>query len=81
MLEGFVNKSEGRLERRMRIYSAHDITLVHVLNTLGVYNYLNPPYASALLFELRQAIDGKHYVTVYFINLTLGFLNKHHFYR
>jgi len=45
-------KSKGSPVRKLFMYSAHDTTLSFVLNSLGVFNNLAPPYASLVLFEL-----------------------------
>ena len=39
-------------QKKMVMYSAHDTTISYVLNSLGVYNGLAPPYASLVMFEL-----------------------------
>ena len=44
-------------EKKVFMYSAHDTTISYVLNTLGVYNGLAPPYASLVMFELMDK-DG-----------------------
>ena len=38
--------------KKMFMYSAHDISIVRVLNTLGVYEGNVPPYSSTVMFEL-----------------------------
>ena len=37
-------------ERKVLIYSCHDTTITYVLNTLGVFNGLAPPYASLVIY-------------------------------
>jgi hypothetical protein len=66
MLEHFVEKSEGRLtpDRKLWFYSAHDTNIANLLNTLGVFNYLNPPYATAIMMELRKGQVDQYYVNV-----------------
>ena len=43
----------------MYIYSGHDTTVAPILHTLGVFNGLAPPYASAILVELLDT-NGLH---------------------
>lgn len=40
------------LPHKLRIYSAHDTTIVALLVALKQYNFKQPPYASALIFEV-----------------------------
>ena len=47
-------------ETKMKIFSAHDDTISFVLNSLGVYDGLAPPYASAVIFELYQMEDTSY---------------------
>jgi lysosomal acid phosphatase len=68
------NKTRGTLtpNRRFWMYSAHDTTVANMLNTLNVFKalgYHNPPFASAVLFELRE-LDGKYRVQVFYKNST-----------
>jgi hypothetical protein len=37
---------------RFKLYSAHDTTLVALLNGMGVCDGINPPYNSTVFFEL-----------------------------
>ena len=66
MFEHFVDKTEDRLvpDRKLWIYSAHDTNVGNLLNTLGVFNYLNPPYATAVMMELRKTQEGQYFVDV-----------------
>jgi len=45
--------------RKVFMYSAHDATVSFVLNTLGIYDGLAPPYACLVMFELYD-LDGLH---------------------
>lgn len=66
ILDRFRVKADGKLkpDRRMWVYSGHDVTLTGVLNVLGMYPVaFGPPYASALLLELWR-IDGRPYVKI-----------------
>ncbi|XP_073992422.1 prostatic acid phosphatase-like isoform X1 [Rhodnius prolixus] len=71
MLEHMTEKIEGKLERNISVYSAHDTTVSNLLNTLGVFNKLPPPFAATVLVELRRNLkNNEHYVTVLYKNTT-----------
>jgi len=59
-------KKNGTLDpdRALWIYSAHDITVVNLLNAMGLYERTLVPYAAVLLVELRLNRSGEHVVTV-----------------
>ena len=61
----FIQKRDGTLKpnRTMWVYSAHDQTVAALLNTFGAFEIHFPPYAAAVLLELRQKA-GLYYVTV-----------------
>jgi hypothetical protein len=40
--------------RKMFMYSAHDVTLATVLSALDVYNNIQPPIAAMVLIELHE---------------------------
>jgi len=46
-------------QMKLYIYSGHDTTVAPILHTLGVFNGLAPPYASAILVELLDT-NGLH---------------------
>ena len=50
----------GSSKMKMKIFSAHDDTITFILNSLGVYDGLAPPYASAIMFELYQLEDNTY---------------------
>ncbi|XP_015588094.1 prostatic acid phosphatase isoform X2 [Cephus cinctus] len=58
--------------RKLYLYSAHDITLVNVLRTMGFTNELfKPDYGAALIFELHLVNGGQsHEVKVLYLNST-----------
>ncbi|KAL1115881.1 hypothetical protein AAG570_006170 [Ranatra chinensis] len=57
--------------KKMWVYSAHDTTVSNFLNTLGVFNMLNPPYAATVMVELRRSSsDNGYYVNVLYKNTT-----------
>ena len=47
----------------------HDITLAALLSLLGVFDYVNPPYSSAVIIELYRENDT-YFVSVYYRNNT-----------
>lgn len=74
ILTHYQNKTKGHLNpnRNLFIYSAHDTTIANMLNTLGVFRsmgYHNPPFAAAILFELRE-LNGENFVQVFYKNST-----------
>lgn len=72
ILGHFMNKTLGLMEQNYWVYSAHDSTIANMLNTLGLFKpmgYHPPPFASAVLFELRQ--HSKHFeVQIFYKNTT-----------
>ena len=55
--------------RKLFMYSGHDVTISFVLNSLGVFNNLPPPYASLVIFELLY--QGDWYVQISYRNNTM----------
>lgn len=45
-------------ESRFHMFSAHDLTIASLLNSLGIFQYHSPPYTSTIIFELRSSKDG-----------------------
>lgn len=41
-------------DTKLWMYSAHDTNVAGLLNSLNVYNLKLPPYASAVILELRK---------------------------
>ncbi|XP_044741619.1 prostatic acid phosphatase-like isoform X2 [Chrysoperla carnea] len=73
MIERMFSKIHNSLNpnRNMWIYSAHDTTISNVLMGLNLYNFISPPYASALMFELQKRNDSFG-ISIYFKNETLN---------
>lgn len=63
-------KKNGTLspDRMLWIYSGHDLTMMSLLNTMGLYEG-TVPYATVLMIELRLNATGKHVVTVSFTSV------------
>lgn len=55
---------------KFQVYSAHDTNVAGLLNSLNVYNYILPPYASAVFLELRRnkETNNTYVVTVLYRN-------------
>merc|ERR1711881_655523 len=55
MLAPVADPSDGgdpEQPHKLRIYSAHDTTIVAFLVAIDQFNFVPPPYASALIFEV-----------------------------
>ena len=57
--DAVINTKAGKSERKVLMYSDHDSTMSYVLNTLGVFNGLAPPYTSLVMFELLYMLGWK----------------------
>jgi len=49
-------------------YSAHDSTIIMLLEALETYHGPNPPLASSVFAELHEKREGEHTVEIYFRN-------------
>lgn len=54
---------DNEFKKIFQFYSGHDTTITALMNTLGIFNGLQPPFSSALIIELRRK-DDQHIVTV-----------------
>lgn len=56
VIDKMISKRDGTLQpnRQMFLYGAHDITIVHVLRTLGFTDLMKPNYGDNLIFELHE---------------------------
>jgi hypothetical protein len=63
VITNFDLKITGSTSLRFALYSAHDVTLSGFLSGLRVFNGVNPPFASTILFELHE-IGALYFVTV-----------------
>jgi len=57
-------------ELKYYVYSAHDTTMMALMENFGAYNGHLPEYASALLFELHEKQTGKFTVETWYVNET-----------
>lgn len=71
ILKKMQNKRKKNLnpDRKIFLYAAHDVTLVNVMNSMGILDQTSklPEYASALVFELHHSksfADGDFEVKV-----------------
>lgn len=52
-------------DRKLFLYSGHDLTLVSVIRALGFEEGFKPEYGASIIFELHQPLDeGDHLVEV-----------------
>jgi len=63
------NSVSGALSTKFVMLSGHDITMVDLLNTLGVYNMKIPYYASALMMELHKDLNNTANGQKYYFNV------------
>lgn len=57
LVEHFKDYSQGKLSppnRKLFMYSAHDVTVATFLSALKIFNDIQPPYASMVLVELHE---------------------------
>lgn len=62
-MQNMENKRRGSLkpDRKMVLYSAHDITIVNVWRALGFTDLIKPDYGASLVFELHTTRSGTSY--------------------
>ncbi|XP_030762830.1 uncharacterized protein LOC115887505 [Sitophilus oryzae] len=63
--EAKINGTIDPTNRKMFIYSAHEMNVAHMLLTLGVEIHMAPPYGSYVLFELHL-IDGVYGIKLFY---------------
>jgi len=73
LVEHFQMRSEGsdKLDARLKMfmYSGHDTTIASLLNALGMFNGLPPPFATCVIMELhKDALSSAHYVKILYRN-------------
>ncbi|XP_050729847.1 prostatic acid phosphatase-like [Eriocheir sinensis] len=56
-------------QTKMFMYSGHDKTVASLLEGLGVFNGVAPPYIATVLVELHR-VNDQHYVKMYYCNDT-----------
>lgn len=62
-MQNMEDKRRGSLkpDRKMVLYSAHDITIVNVWRALGFTDLIKPDYGASLVFELHTTRSGTSY--------------------
>lgn len=66
--------NDGQDTRRAYLYSAHDITLVNLLRTMGFTDeYFKPDYGSTVIFELHAASNSANTEIKVYIIFSLSF--------
>ncbi|KAK4881235.1 hypothetical protein RN001_004554 [Aquatica leii] len=72
VLKNMKKKSKNALiphNRKMFLYSAHDVNVINILATMNVFTPHFPNYNAATLIELHHNVTlGKHYVKVFYIS-------------
>ncbi|KAK2727676.1 prostatic acid phosphatase-like [Artemia franciscana] len=66
-------KIQGKLfpkKRRFFMYSAHDVTIAMFLQSLDIFNGIQPPYASLVMLELHKDELERHFVKIVYKNHT-----------
>ncbi|KAI1294209.1 Lysosomal acid phosphatase [Halotydeus destructor] len=56
--------------KKLFIYSTHDSMIALILNALGIFNMIAPPYAASIFFELHQTNETEHTVKILYLNDT-----------
>ncbi|XP_034944718.1 prostatic acid phosphatase-like [Chelonus insularis] len=72
MISHMIMKSRDLLSpnRKLWMYSGHDDTIANLMMALKIFEPHCPPYASALLMELRKNASNHYVVTVSYKNTT-----------
>lgn len=67
LFDHFKQKSLSQLQpdRVLWIYSAHDNTIINVLNALNVYHFHVPPFSASIHFELYRRAS-EYYVQLFY---------------
>lgn len=68
----FLNFTSGNSATpKFLLYSAHDMTVASVLQTIGAFEYHSPPYSSSVLFELRRRSNDSYYLNAFYKNTSV----------
>lgn len=46
------NRTQSGSKLKLMVFSGHDITVADLLNSLGIFDYLCPPYSATVFMEL-----------------------------
>uniref|UniRef100_A0A0A9XKL7 acid phosphatase n=1 Tax=Lygus hesperus TaxID=30085 RepID=A0A0A9XKL7_LYGHE len=67
------NKSNGtEKHRNMTVFSMDDYSMASILDILGLFNSIAPPFDSTIMIELRKSPEDNYVVTVLYHNETLN---------
>ncbi|CAH0548757.1 unnamed protein product [Brassicogethes aeneus] len=73
LFDQIINYFQSRIDqsesKKMMVYSAHDTTIANLLNSMGLFEYHSPPYASTVIFELRGN-NSTNYLNIFYKNST-----------
>lgn len=70
MTEHMVNKSRNdeSIPQKLFVYSAHDSTVIALLEMMGLFNYRQPPYTACVILELIESATSQFFVRVWYRN-------------
>lgn len=60
-IEDWKKKTEGKLKKKIYLYSAHDTTVADILSAFNVWEKQFPDYGIAAIFELSQHRNTQEY--------------------
>lgn len=63
MIQDMKSVINGTLERKINLFSAHDINIAGILHALRIFDNNLPEYSSAVIVELREK-SGNYFVKV-----------------
>jgi lysosomal acid phosphatase len=66
IIDTMLRRKEKATDRTISIYSGHDVTLVNLMNTLGILEQTSakPKYSAALAIEMHQSLDHEDHRVV-----------------
>ncbi|KAH3840399.1 prostatic acid phosphatase-like isoform X2 [Dreissena polymorpha] len=67
MINHMIGKVNDTVAQRLFLYSAHDTTVIALLQTMGLFNYKAPPYTACILVELLEK-DSDYFVQILYRN-------------
>jgi hypothetical protein len=70
MKNNIQNKVNGS-KNQLFLYGSHDTFVAALTKLLNISTFINqPPYASAIIIELRQSVQNDYFIQVYLKNNT-----------
>lgn len=61
--------NDSNFTQTLHVYSGHDTTIETITRALQIYNNIQPPYGTALMFELRKRNNTEFHLTVFYDSL------------